>query len=59
MEHPTAGPMRMLGLPIEMSATPSSIRIPPPPLGADTEEVLTELGYTTTEIEGMRETGVV
>jgi crotonobetainyl-CoA:carnitine CoA-transferase CaiB-like acyl-CoA transferase len=58
-EHSVAGPIRTLGLPIEMSATPASIRFEPPALGADTDAVLAELGYTDEEIAALRETGVV
>jgi crotonobetainyl-CoA:carnitine CoA-transferase CaiB-like acyl-CoA transferase len=58
-EHSVAGPLRTLGLPIEMSATPASIRLEPPALGADTDAVLTELGYTDEEIAALRKTGVV
>jgi crotonobetainyl-CoA:carnitine CoA-transferase CaiB-like acyl-CoA transferase len=58
-EHSVAGPIRTLGLPIEMSATPASIRFEPPALGADTDAVLAELGYTDEEIAALRKTGVV
>jgi crotonobetainyl-CoA:carnitine CoA-transferase CaiB-like acyl-CoA transferase len=53
------GPFRALGLPIEMSATPSSVRHEPPLLGADTDAVLEELGYSASEIEDLRASGVV
>ena len=58
-EHSGVGSLRMLGLPIEMSGTPTSIRAEPPVLGADTFEVLVELGYDQAEIEGMRDAGIV
>jgi crotonobetainyl-CoA:carnitine CoA-transferase CaiB-like acyl-CoA transferase len=53
------GPFRTLGLPIEMSATPSSVRHEPPLLGVDTDAVLEELGYTTADIAELRARGVV
>jgi crotonobetainyl-CoA:carnitine CoA-transferase CaiB-like acyl-CoA transferase len=58
-EHSVAGQLRMLGLPIELSDTPASIRHEPPALGADTETVLGELGYSPDEIAAFRDAGVV
>jgi crotonobetainyl-CoA:carnitine CoA-transferase CaiB-like acyl-CoA transferase len=42
-----------------MSETPPSVRHEPPMLGADTDSVLGELGYTADQIEAMRASGVV
>jgi crotonobetainyl-CoA:carnitine CoA-transferase CaiB-like acyl-CoA transferase len=53
------GDFRTLGLPIEMTATPSSVRLEPPVLGADTDAVLEELGYSPGEIAELRTSGVV
>lgn len=57
--HSVAGPLRMLGLPIELSETPATIRHEPPALGADTDGVLGELGYSPEEIATLRASGVV
>jgi crotonobetainyl-CoA:carnitine CoA-transferase CaiB-like acyl-CoA transferase len=59
MEHPVAGSLRMLGLPVGLSETPASIRREPPALGADTDAVLGELGYSSEEIAALRASGVV
>jgi succinate---hydroxymethylglutarate CoA-transferase len=58
-QHSVAGTFKSLGLPIELSETPGSIRLEPPILGADTDMVLGELGYSVEEIAEMRATGVV
>ncbi len=43
VEHPTVGPIRMLGIPYHFSDTPEGIQSPPPVLGADTDDVLKDL----------------
>jgi crotonobetainyl-CoA:carnitine CoA-transferase CaiB-like acyl-CoA transferase len=48
-----------LGLPFQLSATPSSIRRPPPELGADTRDVLIELGLTESQIDELSRNGVI
>ena len=45
MEHPAWGVIRQVGVPFELSATPATIRTPPPLLGEGTDEILAELGY--------------
>ncbi|MCY4542484.1 MAG: CoA transferase [Rhodobacteraceae bacterium] len=60
IEHPTAGPMRMLGIPYIFSETPASIDLPPPPLGADTDHVLGKLlGLDEDTVAAYRREGVV
>ncbi|GAA2342438.1 CoA transferase [Saccharopolyspora halophila] len=49
-EHPTEGSYRPVGVPMNFSATPASIRLHPPIPGQDTEAVLSELA--TNEEEG-------
>jgi formyl-CoA transferase len=53
------GEVRLFGLAARLSSTPGAITSPPPRLGADTEAVLGELGYTRADVATLRESGVV
>ena len=44
VEHPTLGPIRALGSPIKLSATPPDVRRRAPLLGEHTQEILSEIG---------------
>lgn len=58
--HPTAGSVRLTGIPFELSRTPASVRTAPPTLGQHTDEVLGELlEMPAAEIEQLREKGVL
>ena len=59
LEHPVLGTIRQVGLPFAFSATPASIRTPPPMLGEHTAEILAELGYAAGEIQALRARRVV
>lgn len=56
-EHPKAGPVQAIGLPIKFSATPGGVTRPAPRLGEHNAEVLAEIGYSAEEIETLRATG--
>jgi crotonobetainyl-CoA:carnitine CoA-transferase CaiB-like acyl-CoA transferase len=58
-EHPTAGTLRMTGSPIKLSQYKATVRRPPPTLGEHTDEVLSELGYSASDVEAMRDAGAV
>jgi len=60
INHPTAGTIRQLGLPIKLSATPGRIRTPPPRLGEHTRQVLRhDLSLTDAEIDALIARGAV
>ena len=59
LDHPAAGRIRNIGIPVKLSETPASVRRPPPTLGQHTAEVLAELGYAADDIAAMRESGAV
>lgn len=60
VEHPTAGNVKMLGIPFRFSDTPASIRRAPPLLGQHTEAVLREeLGFSDARINALRAEKVI
>lgn len=59
MEHATAGPIQVTGVPYRFSRTPGSLRQSPPTLGQHTDEILAEIGFTPAEIDGLRSEGAV
>jgi len=59
-EHPAFGPTRVVGIPVRLSDTPGSIRLPAPEFGQHTEEILTEvLGCSWEEIGRLRDDEVI
>jgi crotonobetainyl-CoA:carnitine CoA-transferase CaiB-like acyl-CoA transferase len=60
LEHLTAGPIRVLGTPLKLSATPATVRTPPPALGQHTAAILRDdLGLSGMEIEALQQSGAV
>lgn len=58
IEHPLIGPIKLAGFPYKLSATPASIRRPPPMLGEHTGQVLDELlGYSQEQIRAVLDEG--
>ena len=57
--HPTAGPIRLPGVPFKLSRTPATIRDAPPLHGQHTAEILAWLGYAPAEIAELRASHVV
>ncbi len=58
-DHPGHGAVSMLGFTIKFGEAPCRLRRPAPDLGADSDQVLGEFGYSVDEIARLRETGVV
>ncbi|MFN4089381.1 MAG: CaiB/BaiF CoA transferase family protein [Alphaproteobacteria bacterium] len=56
-EHPTEGRMRAIKVPVHFSKTPGGHYRPADRLGASTDEVLSEVGYSPDEIARLREAG--
>jgi crotonobetainyl-CoA:carnitine CoA-transferase CaiB-like acyl-CoA transferase len=59
MEHPTRGKVAIVNQAVALSRTPCVLDRPTPTLGAQTEEVLGELGYTGADIANFRQGKVI
>ena len=60
VQHPAAGALRVLGLPIKLSDTPGAVTSAPPRLGEHTATVLGELlGLPPDHVERLRRDGAV
>jgi crotonobetainyl-CoA:carnitine CoA-transferase CaiB-like acyl-CoA transferase len=60
LDHPQHGPTPMVGVPVQLSETPGSVRTPAPELGQHTEEILMDvLGWDWDRISALREKKVI
>ena len=60
VEHPTAGRIRLPGVPVKFAGTPARIQGPPPRLGEHTDAVLRQvLGLGDAEIAELRASGAL
>jgi crotonobetainyl-CoA:carnitine CoA-transferase CaiB-like acyl-CoA transferase len=57
VEHPVAGEVKTIGLPVKFSQTPGAVRSPAPTFGQHTRSVLSEAGFSDAEIDDLIATG--
>ena len=59
LDHAKFGKVRQIGMGIKLSDTPGTIRSFGGLLGRDTDEVMSGLGYSQSEINDLRQQGVI
>ncbi len=59
VEHPKLGKVKHVANPIKLSDTPGRVKGPPPSPGQHTDEILSELGYSSKDIEILYKNGAV
>ena len=59
LDHPEVGPRAHTGIPWRLARGPNGVRSPAPQLGAHTDEVLREIGYSAEEIRRLSEAKVL
>jgi crotonobetainyl-CoA:carnitine CoA-transferase CaiB-like acyl-CoA transferase len=57
VDYPGVGEVRVVGVPARFSETPGTIRLGPPTVGQQTDEILGSLGWSAAEIRRLREEG--
>ena len=59
VEHAALGSLKVLGVPIKLSATPGTVRTAPPTLGQHTDAILADLGRSSEMVRALRQRGVI
>jgi crotonobetainyl-CoA:carnitine CoA-transferase CaiB-like acyl-CoA transferase len=59
IDHPVAGPVKLLRHPLEFSTGRVEVRRMPPMSGEHTDEILKEAGFTADEVSDLRKQGAV
>jgi crotonobetainyl-CoA:carnitine CoA-transferase CaiB-like acyl-CoA transferase len=59
-DHPKVGKVKVVGVPVRLSATPGAVRSPSPTLGQQTDEVLKDvLGLQDADVAALRAAGAL
>jgi len=58
-EHPRAGTVPNIGVPVKLSETPAAVRKAAPLFGQHTGEVLAEIGVAADELRALHADGVI
>ncbi|SHH92057.1 CaiB/BaiF CoA transferase family protein [Marivita hallyeonensis] len=58
-QHPKAGTVKAIGLPVKFSETPGAVTRPAPVLGEHGPEILSEYGYSPDHIDALRRQGAL
>jgi CoA:oxalate CoA-transferase len=59
INEPHIGDIKIFNLSAKFSKTPACVETPPPRLSANTEEILTELGYSESDMKSLREKAAI
>lgn len=59
LNHPTAGSINSIGIPVKFSETPGTIRTPAPLLGEHSKQILHENGFAEQEIADLIDNNVI
>ena len=59
MAHPEAGPIKVMGVPVHLTANPTGPGLPSPSLGEHTDDVLRDLGYNDVQVHELRTRRVI
>lgn len=58
-DHPLAGRLRLVALPVTLTETPGRVYSPPPRLGDDNSAILDEIGYSLDDVRELFDSGVL
>jgi crotonobetainyl-CoA:carnitine CoA-transferase CaiB-like acyl-CoA transferase len=59
LDHPNAGPIRLVASPVKFSETKAAVNGPAPEVGQHSEEILLEAGYTWDDLTRLKDEGAI